>query len=306
MDSTAHVKMHKHKRGVQRSTTSNDALVVEVDEQPPTNLKSDQEDAIDLVLSCPDLLVRIIVYVADGTDHQSLSKLSGVSKSFKKITKSDQFWRELCYHRWRGKWGFHKRWEKALAEYEDRNVDKRPAWQRRAQESMDMYDIECGQEKRSKMYESKSRDDYFWECRYSKEELDGIRKYMRDDELESFVFDFRYWSVQEAVWDDNRPFKLASGLYQSSSEVVRFVNTHESIPGFDVGPLEIRGKVVGYPKYGHGDNELEVECKLSLCNECVSNNSPSNNYSCQQNWLSNFHISFLLSWLRHDWVALRP
>ena len=149
---------------------------------------------------------------------------------------------------------------------------------------MDRYDIECGLEPRSKMYESKSRDDYFWECRYSKEELDGIRNYMHDDELESFVFDFRYWTVQEAVWGDNRgPFKLASALCQSASEDVRFVKTHEFNRGFDEGPLEIRGKVVGYPKYGYWENELEFVCKLSLCSESVPDNTPSTKNSCSQN-----------------------
>jgi len=118
------------------STTSNDAaaFTFTVDGPPQKSLKSDHDsDAIGLVFDSSDLLVKIICYIADGKCHKSMSQLSGTSKIFKRMTGSNMLWRELCYRRWKGKWGFHKRWESALADYEDRNVDKRPAYRIRAQ-----------------------------------------------------------------------------------------------------------------------------------------------------------------------------
>lgn len=129
---------------------------------------------------------------------------------------------------------------------------------------MDRHDIECGLEPRYKMNRDKHKEDYFWKSRFAKEELFAIRKYLRDDELESLVFDLRYWTGNETVLDDGS-IKRETGLVESASREVRFVKTHEFSRGFDKGPLEIEGNVVGYP-----NDETGIECKF-ICVYAVFN-----------------------------------
>ncbi len=149
-----------------------------------------------------------------------------------------------------------------MADNEDRIVDKRPAWMIRVEEIMDRYDIECGLEPRSKVKQENPKEDYFWSSRYAKEKLFAIRKYMRDDELESLVFDLRYSAGKETELDVGS-IKRETGPFESASREVRFVKNHEFNRSFDEDPLEIQGKVVRYP-----NNKTGIECKF-VCAFCV-------------------------------------
>ena len=128
------------------------------------------------VFATLDLLLRILRPLIDEELLPALCSLSTVSKSFREATLSNQFWREMCYQRWKGKWGFHLRWEKALVDYSN---------------------IAAQQQRHP---ENESTD--FSKSRYFAEERDATREFILADELESLVFDFRFWTGQPTAVAD--------------------------------------------------------------------------------------------------------
>lgn len=195
-------------------------------------------NAVRSVFATPDLLLDILRPLIGGELLPTLCSLSTVSKSFRQVTLSDQFWREMCYQRWKGKWGFHLRWEKALAIYS--NI--------------------VGQQQRQNIEECTN----FWKSRYFSEERDATRNFIHANELESLVFDFRFWIGQPTVVDDGR-IVVKSGLWESASREFRF--SRPSHNGGDrpeeedisVSTYSARGHIVGHPCA-----ETGIECKYVL------------------------------------------
>ncbi|KAL7538643.1 hypothetical protein ACHAXR_008722 [Thalassiosira sp. AJA248-18] len=175
------------------------------------------------VFSSPDLLLDILIVLLDEDFLPTLHSLSLVSKNFHQATLSNQLWREMCFQRWKGKWGFHPRWEKALVDYSDSLNQK----QQQSQESADN----------------------FWKARYFFEEQDATRKLILAEELESLVFDFRFWIGQPTVVDGRIVVK--SGLLDSASSEVKFVGSSHGGRSEEedvMGPSwNARGHLTGHP-----------------------------------------------------------
>ena len=96
--------------------------------------------------------------------------------------------------RWKTKWGFHRRWESAIEDFHLFN-----------------------------QYEenrSSSGILSFWRERYFEEEQDATRRSIGLRELNSLVFDFRFWIGQPTVIGER--IVVRSGLLQSASREVRF------------------------------------------------------------------------------------
>lgn len=150
-------------------------------------------DPIDFTFTTPDLILNIIRPLIDAQSLPALLSLSTISTNFLQIIRtSETFWKELCHQRWKGKWGFQRRWEDALKQYDVFN--------------------EC-QERRVLRVT-------FWRQRYFEEEQDATRQSIGPRELDSLTFDFRFWIGQPTVVDEQIVVK--SGLLQSASRDVRF------------------------------------------------------------------------------------
>lgn len=187
----------------------------------------------DDVFASPELLLNIVRMIADGNRVQSITNLSLVSKNFYIATISDRLWREMCYLRWKGKWGFHRRWENAL-------IDSG----------------EC-QHTCSSTY-PKCEDGKFWQSRYRAEEDGAAKQKITADELENLVFDFRFWMGEPTILGDEH-IKFKSGLVDSASREFRFLrNARERQERWSAeGPFwNAKGHVVGHPS-----QETGIECK---------------------------------------------
>lgn len=192
-------------------------------------------DATELVLNSPELLLNIIRMIADENCVLSFTILSTVSRNFYTATLSNRLWREMCYQRWRWKWGFHKRWEKALVDSGE-------------------YKCSCNWTE----VQPKNEHENFWKSRYKTEEEDATNPYITADELETLVFDFRFWLGQPILVDEDH-IQFKSGLIESASQELRFLrNTREREWSFleDEGPWNAKGQLVGHPS-----NEVGIECK---------------------------------------------
>jgi hypothetical protein len=187
------------------------------------------------VFATPDLLLGILLPLIDGELRPNLFTLSAVSKSFREATLSNQFWREMCYKRWKGKWGFHLRWERALQDY---------------------FNVADQQ-----IHQNQDEFTNFWKLRYFSEERDATRNFILFEELESLVFDFRFWIGQPTTGGDGS-IVVKSGLLESVSREFRFsmptrndgVRSEEDTA--TVPPCSVRGQIVGHPC-----SETGIECK---------------------------------------------
>ena len=100
----------------------------------------------------------------------------------------------------------------------------------------------------------------FWRSRYFIEEQDSKRKRIRAEELESMVFDFRFWIGQPTVVDGKIVVK--SGLLESASRKVRFSRSSKVVVGrLDEADVltqtwSARGHLTGHPC-----DEDGIECK---------------------------------------------
>jgi len=181
------------------------------------------------VFSTPDLLVDILGPLIDGDFLPTLSTLALVSKSFLQATRSNQFWKAICLQRWKTKWGFHPRWERALLDYSHHLSIQNHAGN-----------------------QSKGTDS-FWMSRYFFEEQDAHRKLVRAGELELLVWDFRFFIGQPTVVDGKVVVK--SGLLRSASREVRFIKPVKIMDGESsddddetAGPTwSARGFLAGHP-----------------------------------------------------------
>lgn len=186
-------------------------------------------DAVSaLVFNTPELLLDIIRMIADCNCIQFITDISLVSTSFYNATVSERLWREMCYQRWKQKWGFHKRWEKALNDF-------------------------------GTTIEAQSNNtERFWYSRYRSEEEGAKIQHITAEELESLVFDFRFW-LGEPIEADDDNFKYQSGLTKSASREFRFLrNASEREARWSgEGPYwNAKGHVIGHPI-----DESGIECE---------------------------------------------
>ncbi|KAL9190677.1 hypothetical protein ACHAXT_000383 [Thalassiosira profunda] len=187
---------------------------------------SDPHDATTAVLSTPDLLLDILRPLIDGDFMPVLCSLSLISKDFHRATSSDQFWREVCRQRWKGKWGYHARWERAVADYSRCLTVK--------------------QQRGTSKDTAADDEDTFWRERYFFEERDSTRDRISAEELSSLVFDFRFWIGEPTLVDGGR-IVVESGLLRSVSTEIGFSDPspcEERVAGIS---WTARGRLTGHP-----------------------------------------------------------
>jgi hypothetical protein len=86
-------------------------------------VKRDKDEGDDSIIRCvfasSDLVFNILRPLIDGDPCTTIGllQLATVSKSFQNTVQSNQFWCDICYQRWKTKWGFWMRWNKALSDY---------------------------------------------------------------------------------------------------------------------------------------------------------------------------------------------
>ena len=187
---------------------------MDIDEQSSsgTCLETDVKNPLVSPFESIDLIREIATFLVD--DANDVAKLSVVSKTcYAAILGSPQVWRCICQTRWIKKWGYVQRWRTAgkLAK------PTGPWW----------------------------RDRYYWQ------ESDGRRTHITAAELDTLLFDFRFWLSQ--FWGHGN--LLASGLRWTASQNLKFSRRHGehanpefSWPGVEWGVLD------GHPS---GRDDLE-------------------------------------------------
>mmetsp|Transcript_31349 Transcript_31349/g.57370 ORF Transcript_31349/g.57370 Transcript_31349/m.57370 type:complete len:433 (-) Transcript_31349:1062-2360(-) len=240
------------------TSSSNDANGISQKEPPPTSHQQQQqqrqqrESTIKSIFSTPDILVHILQILIDDDFLPSLSSLVLVSKNFREASESDQLWCRVCYGRWKSKFGFRGRWERASVDYssfvvvsdgergvdvvdvvDDKGVVERPRMeqqrmeqQRRMEPSPSSLQVDepDSASKNSTANDNDTNNNNFWKARYFAEERDATRTNISATELESLVFDFRFWIGQPTVTVDGH-IVVKSGLLESASREVRFTNS---------------------------------------------------------------------------------
>ena len=204
---------------------------------------SKHDDAHDMhmshaVFATPDLLFNILHHLIDGESSLPIYSLAAVCKDFHQVTISNQFWQRICYVRWKTKWGFQARWRKAMMDYSTF--------------------IETQHQQTTST--TNTNNNNFWRSRYFIEEQDSKRERILAEELESMVFDFRFWIGQPTVVDGKIVVK--SGLLESASRQVRFSRPSKVVVGrLDEADVltqtwSARGHLTGHPC-----DEDGIECK---------------------------------------------
>mmetsp|Transcript_3939 Transcript_3939/g.6491 ORF Transcript_3939/g.6491 Transcript_3939/m.6491 type:complete len:214 (-) Transcript_3939:330-971(-) len=114
------------------TSSSDDANVIRQKEPTPSHQQHQQhhqqqqhqnESTIKSIFSTPDLLANILHVLIDDDFLPSLSSLVLVSKNFREASRSDRLWRRVCRMRWKSKFGFRGRWERALEDYYSLGLD---------------------------------------------------------------------------------------------------------------------------------------------------------------------------------------
>jgi len=156
--------------------------------------------------------------------------------------------------RWKSKFGFRGRWERALEDYYSLGLD---GGRRRRRKGGGEEDDDGGRRRRERMERRRmeqqeeppsvqvdesdssfnndndndndnnnnnTKNNNFWKSRYFAEERDATRTRISATELEKLVFDFRFWIGQPTVVDGER-IVVKSGLLESASREVRFSNS---------------------------------------------------------------------------------
>jgi Arc/MetJ-type ribon-helix-helix transcriptional regulator len=174
----------------------------------------DDTNPIATFFNTPELLHHSLQYLLDTQSLSDISSLSLVSKQFRQTLTSDILWRELCFRRWKSKWGFAERWEGALREYDEGKHGNH----------------------------NESGEDSYWKNKYKSQEADAKRQRVSGAELAELTFDFRFWIGNPTVVDGR--VVVQSGLYESRSSTLRF--------GIDDDSAEnewwsARGVITGHP-----------------------------------------------------------
>jgi len=118
-------------------------------------LSSGGLDQAGLALLSDDNLACILSYLA--TTKEDIDEICTALPIVENTAKQNIVWKQLCQRRWKDKWGYKKRWERALENF---NTDP---------------------------------DEHYWMNAYNNEEQDAKRIYLPRDELCSLMFDWRKW-----------------------------------------------------------------------------------------------------------------
>lgn len=178
----------------------------------------------DLLFASTDLIREVATFLVD--DAETILKLSCVSKScYTAILVSPQIWKTTCETRWKTKWGFCERWNKALQQSE--------------------------QSQQQQQQQSQRTDGHWWRETYQREEQDAKRNSITAAELHSLTFDFRFWLSQ--FWGHGN--LLASGLKWTASQEFQFAarRSFQTNAAFS-WPGQERGILQGHPS---GRDDLE-------------------------------------------------
>ncbi|KAL7523786.1 hypothetical protein ACHAWF_000666, partial [Thalassiosira exigua] len=152
-----------------------------------------------MALLSDDCLAEILSYVA--TTKEAVEGIARALPVFKGVEKADVVWKEVCRRRWREKWGFERRWERAVEEYVRQH------------------------QSRGVTRTAKSLTHHYWHHRYHEEECDSQRSTITTDELCSISFDCRNWfSMREYHRRQSIRMQdvLPAGLRESLAKDVRF------------------------------------------------------------------------------------
>jgi len=112
-------------------------------------------DQAGLALLSDDNLACILSYLA--TSKEDIDEICTALPIVENAAKQNVVWKQLCQRRWKEKWGYKKRWERALE-----NFTLQP-------------------------------DEHYWMNIYNNEEEDAKRLYLTRDELCRLTFDWRLW-----------------------------------------------------------------------------------------------------------------
>ena len=146
-----------------------------------------------LALLSDDCLSNILAYLA--TSKEAIDAVSEALPIFASVAKTDTVWKELCRIRWREKWGFEKRWQRAVNDF------------------MDQYEPQ-----------SRTTSQYFWHDRYQFEERDGTRTSTSVEELCSMTFQCYQWFDTTGLLrqSDHMRDVMPTGLGKDCGSIVRF------------------------------------------------------------------------------------
>jgi len=115
-------------------------------------------DQAGLALLSDDSLACILSYLA--TSKEDIDEICITLPILENAARQNVVWKQLCQRRWREKWGYKQRWERALE-----NFNTQP-------------------------------DEHYWMNTYNNEEEDAKRTYLTRDELCNLTFDWRDWFKQ--------------------------------------------------------------------------------------------------------------
>ena len=144
-------------------------------------------DQAGVALLPDDCLAHILAYRASAKE--DVDSLCTALPIFEGASKSNVVWRQLCRIRWEGKWGFEKRWEQALAKFQETQ---------------------------------QNNNEQYWMEAYQKEELDSKRMSLPIEELCCLTFDFRQWFsfARFRNQQENMRDVLPTGLRESFAQAV--------------------------------------------------------------------------------------
>lgn len=146
-------------------------------------------DQAGIALLSDDCLAHILSYLAASKD--DIENIRSTLPICEAASKSNVVWKQLCQRRWIEKWGFEKRWERAL---ENSKIES---------------------------------DQHCWMQAYHVEEEAAKRNFLTRDELPTMTFDYRQWFSFTLFRNqpDNMRDILPTGLRESLARDVVFLAT---------------------------------------------------------------------------------
>jgi len=139
-----------------------------------------------IALLSDDCLAFVMQYAV--STKEDVDKICSALPICKSASKSNSLWQQLCQIRWKTKFGYERRWNRAMKQFNERF------------------------------------DEEFWLNKYSAEERDSTRSKMRVKELSNLKFDMRQWFSMRDFRNQevNMRDLLPSGLRQSIARDVVF------------------------------------------------------------------------------------
>ncbi|KAL7488231.1 hypothetical protein ACHAW6_013815 [Cyclotella cf. meneghiniana] len=134
-----------------------------------------------LAMLSDDCLASILSYLAYSKE--DVDCVATALPLFQGVYKTDIVWKELCYSRWKEKWGFRRRWEKALYNFHQQHQQQLEPNQSK----------KVHQTQRDFSNSNPSYPQYFWFQRYEFEERDSLRATITVDELCQCPYERRRW-----------------------------------------------------------------------------------------------------------------